>query len=289
MKKTYRGLLEIHIAVLFFGFAGLFGKFLAVPPALIVCGRTLFASIALAVALPLLKESVRINSSRDLFGFLMMGVILAVHWVTFFHSIQISTVAVGLLTFSTFPIFVTFIEPLFSRERIRRFDVVISVVVFLGLILVIPEFDLSNNITLGALWGTASGLTFAVLSILNRTFVARYSALTIALYQDAVACLILLPFAGSAALAANATEWGKIILLGVVFTALAHTLFIRGMVHVKAQLASVIASLEPVYGILLALVVLHEIPSAREIAGGVVIIGAIVYATRRTRGGGNVE
>ncbi len=278
-----RGLLEIHVAVLLFGFAGLFGKFLTVSPAVIVCGRTLFASIALAIALPLLKESIRIQSSRDLFGFLLMGAILAVHWVTFFHSIQISTVAVGLLTFSTFPIFVTFIEPLFSRERVRRFDIVISVVVFIGLVLVIPEFDLSNNITLGALWGTASGLTFAVLSILNRAYVARYPALTIALYQDAVACLLLLPFALRPALAVDATEWVKIILLGVLFTALAHTLFIRGMIHVKAQLASVIASLEPVYGIVLALVILGEIPSARELAGGVVIIGAIVYATRAGR------
>ena len=69
-------------------------------------------------------------------------------------------------------------------------------------------------------------------------------------------------------------------MLGVVFTALAHALFIRGMMAVKAQLASIIASLEPVYGILIALVVLSEVPSAREILGGVVIISAIVYATK---------
>lgn len=281
MKKTFRSLLEIHIAVMLFGFAGLFGKLLTAPPAVIVFGRTLFASIALTFALPLLKESARVKSWRDLFGFVLMGGILAAHWVTFFHSIQISTVAIGLLTFSSFPIFVTFIEPFFFNERIEVFDIVISLVVFIGLALVIPEFDLSNNITLGVLWGTISGLTFAILSVLNRKFVGRYSALTISLYQDAVACLLLLPFAGRAALAVDSTDLVQLILLGVVFTALAHTLFIRGMRVVKAQLASVIACLEPVYGILLALILLREIPSAREIAGGVVIIGAIMYATRR--------
>ena len=74
----------------------------------------------------------------------------------------------------------------------------------------------------------------------------------------------------------------QLVLLGVVFTALAHSLFIRGMVVVKAQLASVIACLEPVYGILIALAVLHEIPSFRELLGGAVIICAIVYATKRS-------
>lgn len=211
-----------------------------------------------------------------------MGVILAVHWVTLFHSIQISTVAIGLLTFSSFPIFVTFLEPIFFGERLRAFDILISLAVFLGLVLVIPEFDLSNNFTLGVLWGTFSGFTFAVLSILNRKFVANYSALTVTLYQAAVACLILLSFVGDSALSVTGRELGQLILLGVVFTALAHSLFIRGMRVVKAQLASVIACLEPVYGILIALAILHEVPSLREILGGAVIICAIVYATKRS-------
>ncbi len=212
-----------------------------------------------------------------------MGAILAVHWVAFFHSVQISTVAIALLTYSSFPIFVTFLEPFIYNERLRARDVLIALVVFGGLVLVVPEFDLSNNLTLGVIWGTFSGFTFAVLSILNRKYVADYSALVVTLYQDAVACLILLPFVGHTALSLTPGEWGGLILLGVVFTAVAHALFIRGMMAVKAQLASIIASLEPVYGILIALVVLNEVPSTREILGGVVIIGAIVYATRKSQ------
>jgi len=135
--------------------------------------------------------------------------------------------------------------------------------------------------TLGVIWGTFSGFTFAVLSIMNRKFVAEYSALTVALYQDGFACLLLLPFVGGSILTLSSGEWSWLILLGVVFTALAHSLFIRGMRTVKAQLAGMIACLEPVYGILVALILLHEIPSAREMVGGVVIIGSIVYATKK--------
>ena len=215
MYRTH-GLISIHLAVLLFGVAGLFGKLLSLPPSLIVFGRTLFASIALILVLPILKIRIRINSGKNVLGFVLMGAILAVHWVAFFHSIQISTVAIGLLTFSSFPIFVTFLEPLFFDERVRAIDILISVLVFIGLVLVIPKFDLSNNLTLGVLWGTFSGFTFAVLSILNRKYVTDYPALTIALYQDAVACLILLPFVMSSALSVSTWELSQLLLLGVV-------------------------------------------------------------------------
>ena len=169
-----------------------------------------------------------------------MGTVLALHWVTFFHAIQISTVAIGLLTFATFPIVVTFLEPLFFDERISLFDLFISVIVFFGLALVLPEFNLSNRFTLGALWGTFSGFTFALLSDLNRVFVAKYPALKLTFYQNAVACLLLFTlsqrFARGRCLpgtSLNSLYWG------VVFTALAHSLFIRGMRTVKAQLAGI--------------------------------------------------
>ncbi len=280
MNPKLRGHLAIHVAVLLFGVAGLFGKFLHISPAVIVLGRTLFASIALLAAAKTLKIDLSIRQTKDVGGFLLLGAILAAHWVTFFQAIQISTVAIGLLTFSTFPVFVVFLEPLFFREPIRRLDVAISLIVFAGLLLVIPDFDLGNNLTQGAVWGTISGLTFAILSILNRRYVSDYSPLTVALYQDGVACLLLLPIAGNALLQITPIELAQLITLGVVFTAVAHTLFIAGMEQLRAQLASLIASLEPVYGIGLAAILLGEIPSPRELLGGTLIIGAIIYATQ---------
>ena len=280
IKTRQRELISIHIAVLLFGVAGLFGKFLQIQPAMIVFGRTLFASGVLAAVLIILKSDLRVKNVRHLLGFACMGAILAVHWTSFFYSVQISTVAIALLTYSSFPIFVTFLEPFAFSEKLRFLDIAVSLVVFLGLVLIIPEFNLANNLTLGVVWGTFAGFTFAVLSILNRKFVAEYSALTVTLYQDGFACLLLLPFIGGSIFTLSTSEWSWLILLGVVFTALAHSLFIWGMRVVKAQLAGMIACLEPVYGILVALLLLQEIPSARELIGGVVIIGAIVYATK---------
>jgi drug/metabolite transporter (DMT)-like permease len=286
LNSRSKGLFEIHSAVLLFGVAGLFGKFLEVSPVIIVFGRTLFAWIALLVLLLILKEGLRVSSMRDLLGFLALGVVLAVHWLTFFHAIQISTVAIGLLTYSTFPVFVTFIEPVLFKHRLTPFDILMALIVFAGLLLVIPEYDLSNNLTQGVLWGTLSGFTFALLSVLNRKYVMRYSAMIVAFYQDLFACALLLPFVLAIRPAIGANDLLLLVFLGVVCTAVAHTLFIKGMLNVRAQVASIIASLEPVYGIVLAILLLREFPTFRIVSGGFVIVAATVFATMRSRNQG---
>lgn len=279
MTPKRHGLAEIHIAVLLFGIAGLFGKFLFLPPLVIVFGRTFFAALTLSAILYYSKTQIRTKSIRDFTVLILLGIILAIHWTTFFHAIQISTVAVGLLAFSTFPVFVTFIEPYFFKEKLRRFDMLTAGSVVLGLILVIPSLDFKNNITQGAFWGTTSGFTFAVLSMLNRKYVSTYPSIVIAWYQNWIATLILFPFLFFEDLSLQATDFALLAILGVFCTALAHVLFIKSLVHIKTQLASIIACLEPVYGIIFAFVLLGEIPALRTILGGCIILGTIAAAS----------
>jgi len=279
VKARRRGLFEIHLAVLFFGLAGLFGKLVSLPPTIIVLGRVLFATIFLSLVLLYLKQGIRLRQKQDYFFMALMGFILAVHWVTFFQAIQVSTVAIGLLTFSTFPVFVTFLEPIFFRERLELSDILVAFVTVIGVAFVIPEFEIENSMTRGALWGIASGFTFALLSIMNRKYVKEYSSIIVAFYQDSIATVVLLPFLFLAAPVFRLTDILLLSILGVIFTGLAHTLFIKGLASVKAQKASIIASLEPVYGIIAAILLLGAIPTLRVILGGVIILGAAFYAT----------
>ena len=205
-SKSRYSLIQLHVSVVLAGGAGLFAKFIAASPVVITCGRTLFGLHALAGAAALMRSSLRLHSRRDLFMLALSGTVLAVHWFSFFLSIQVSTVAIGLLAFSTFPLFVTFLEPLIFRERLHSYDVIIALVVVAGLFLVTPSRDISNHLTQGVLWGVLSALTYAVLSLLNRSSVRVYPALTVAFYQQAFAALCALPFAlrGPAAPAAAA-------------------------------------------------------------------------------------
>lgn len=270
-------LLEIHAAVFLFGFAGLFGKWLTLSPIIIVLGRVFFASIALAIILWIFKIPLKVTSEVKSFLFPLLGFILAVHWISFFHSIQVSTVAVGLLSFSTYPVFTTFLEPLFFKERIIKFNLLISAVCLLGVFLIIPRFALSNSTFVGVIWGTFSGLTFAVLTVLNRKLTRDHPSLMVAFYQNFFATIFLFPFIFLIRPTLSAPEITLLLILGVVCTAVSHTFFIDGMKFVKAQTASLVHTLEPVYGIIFALLILSEIPSVRTVMGGVVILSGQVF------------
>ena len=278
-SSTRLSLLQLHISVLLAGGAGLFAKFVQTSPAVITCARTLFGCAALAGAAALLKSGLRVRCRKDLLMLALSGAILAVHWFSFFVSIQVSTVAIGLLSFSSFPLFVTFLEPLVFKERLRRRDVVTAVVVVVGLVLVTPSWDLSDHLTQGVLWGVFSAFTYAVLSLMSRWYVRGYPTLTVAFYQQAFAALCALPFA----LRWQGTYTGQdvmlLIVLGVIFTGLAQGLAVASLRHLRAQTVGIAFGMEPVYGIVFAWLLLHEQPAARTLCGGSLIFGAVLWAS----------
>ncbi len=272
-------LLEIHAAVVLFGLAGLFGKWLTLSPFLIVLGRVFFASLALFVFFLFSRKSMKISPTRNHTVFILLGFILAVHWVAFFQSIQISTVAVGLLSYSSFPVFTTFLEPLFFREKIDLSSLLYALLCILGIFLIIPRFDLTDSVYRGVLWGLLAGFTFSILTILNRKLSQSYSSLLITFYQDLWATLFLLPFFFILRPHLEGRDILLLVILGIFCTALSHSLFIKGMRLIKAQTAALISSLEPVYGIVMALLILKEIPSLRTVLGGLVILGTTFTVT----------
>jgi drug/metabolite transporter (DMT)-like permease len=280
IKKNHRvGLAQIHIAVLLAGGAGLFAKLVSVSPVVLTAGRTLFGSLALLLFAMATSTSLRVGGARDLAALALSGVILAFHWFTFFLSIQVSTVAIGLLAFSTFPLFTTFLEPLMFGERLRRQDVLSAIIVTAGLILVTPSFDVGNQLTQGMLWGILSAFSYAVLSLLIRSYGGKYPAAAVSFYQQGFAALFLLPFAWQWQGTVSVPDLMYLVVLGVVFTALGQGLVVASLRHLRAQTTSVVFGLEPVYGILLAWLLLHEIPDARTLLGGSLICGTVLWTS----------
>ncbi|MGZ5452724.1 MAG: DMT family transporter [Candidatus Aminicenantales bacterium] len=283
MPPRSRSLAKIHLAVFLFGFPGLFGKWLAWPAVTIVFGRVLFACLALAAVMALGRASFRVTSRRDVLLLGLCGLVLAAHWTMFFKSIQVSTVAVGLLAYSSFPVFTAFLEPLLTKERWEPASLLYALVCVAGIALIVPGFDVSNAVVQGVVWGLGAGLSFSFLAVLNRGLASRHSSLTVAFYQDLVAGLLLVPAIWRTGLPRSGRDWALVAVLGIFCTALAHTLFIDGLKGAGARTASILSSLEPVYGILLALIFLGESPSLRTVSGGAIILAAALAATARAR------
>ena len=280
-KKPLRGSIEANIAVLFFGLAGVLGKLSVLPAPLIVLGRVVFAGIVLLVACFVQRVPLRPRQRRDGFLLVGQGALLALHWTAFFQSINVSNVAIGLLSFSSFPLFTSVLEPLLLKQRPSRIQIVAALLILPGIYLLVPSFSLRNHITLGVAWGLLAGATFALLSVANRWLGRGYPSLTISLYQDGVAALVLLPalFLASSAALWTLHELLILLILGVVCTALAHTLFIASMRKITAQSASLLASLEPVWGILFGILLLRDIPTFITLIGGAIILCATMLPT----------
>lgn len=278
-KSENKGLLSVHLAVLLFGVVGLFAKLVELPAVIIVLWRVIFSSAFLWCFLFFRKQRIRLLCRKDYGLMIGAGAILAVHWTSYMQAIQSSTVAVGILAFSTFPLFVTFMEPVLFHEKLRGFDLACAVGMLLGVLLIVPEFKLGNSMTQGVLWGILSAFTYAVLSLMNRRFTAVYQAAVVSFYEQVSAAVVLLPAMFALKPAMTGKDYAVLLVLGVVFTALAHSLFINGLRTVRVQTAGIISGLESVYGILSAFIFLGEIPGVREIAGGIVILGVAFLST----------
>jgi len=280
-------LAEVHAAVILFGFAGLFGKWVALPAVPLVLGRTIVAAAALAIVVAARRES-RAPFDVRLAG---NGAVLALHWTAFFAAIQISSVAIGLLGHASFPLFVLVLERMIHGLRWGRRELATGFLVTAGLVVLVPELSWTNRAVQGLALGLVAGFTFALLAVLNRRWAAARSAANVALWQNAWAALLLLPITLAAGDVPSITlrDAGALVALGVVCTAGAHTLFIASLRSVSAHTASVVAALEPVYGIALAWLLLGERPASRTLLGAALIVGAALLATRRAREADSVK
>jgi drug/metabolite transporter (DMT)-like permease len=271
----------LHIGALFFGLTGVFGKLAAsASPTIIVFGRAAFAVLALGLFASLARQAWQPLKAADLRRLLLGGVLLAGHWVSFFVAVKVSGVAIATLGFASFPAFTVILEGLLFRERIRRNEAILVVLVSIGLILVTPEFDLASEATTGLLWALLSGLLFSLLSLINRAGSGRLPAVQAALWQNLVVGLCLLPFAAPGLGGVTPMDWLWIALLGIFCTGIAHSLFVAALAVIKARTAAVVFGMEPVYGIAVAWVVFAETPTLRMLAGGALIIFAIVLSSR---------
>jgi len=278
--RAATALVALHVAVALFGFAALFGKWIALVPDELVLGRTIVAAVALRAVL--LWRSQRLT--KPTLAVVANGALLALHWVAFFAAVQVASVAIALLGFASFPVFVLLLERALHGRRATPLELFAVALVVVGLALLVPELTWASRDVRGLAWGIGAGFTFSLLALRNRDLVPEVGATPLALWQNAFAALCLLPIVALSAQATVPTprDVALIVLLGVFCTALAHTLFIASMLRVTAHTASVVSLLEPIYGIAWAALLLGEWPDARTVAGGTLIIGAAVLASSRS-------
>jgi drug/metabolite transporter (DMT)-like permease len=276
-----QSLFAVHLVAVLFGATGVLGEVMTADPAFITWGRALFAVVALALFGQLLLEQPRsslINHGR--WGMLLVsGVVLALHWVTFFISVKVGGIAIATLGFASFPAFITLIEWGLLREKVTRAEWVRLCLVSLGLLLITPSFELSNLGTEGLLWGLLSGVSFGVLAVLNRRYLSGVNAFAVAGLQNAVVFLVMSPWVVGSLNQISVVNWLWVAALGVLCTGLAHLLFVSSLRHLPARSAGLVVALEPIYAIAFAWWFFSQEPSLRTLLGAALIILTILSAS----------
>lgn len=278
-ENNKKSILFLHVAVMLFGFSGVLAQYVQVPAVLVAMGRVICSSLLLLAISLVKKDKLTLESKKDYALIIGTGVIMAIHWSSFFQAIQVSSVAIGTITFSTFPLFLTFMEPVVFKEKFRARSVISAVILLAGVYITVPEFSVENQVTVGILWGILCSFTYAIMTLGNRYFSKKYTGRIICLYEQGTAAIVLLP-----ALWLVKVEWRPVDIAGVaaigfVCTAIAYSLYVSAQKGVRAQTAGIISGMETVYGIIFAFVFLREVPTVRELIGGAVILGVALYSS----------
>jgi drug/metabolite transporter (DMT)-like permease len=258
MRKAF---LQLHAAVLLAGFTGVLGRLITLNEGLLVWYRLLISSFTLWILFFLRKKIVRI-SFFELLKIVGVGLIAALHWVTFYGSIKYANVSVALVCFSSIGFFTAICEPLVFRIKINIREVLLGLLV-IGGIYVIFRFDPQYKV--GIIIGIVSALLGSLFPIFNRGFLQRHAPETVTLYELSggfLALSIIMPFYlrlfPTKHLFPNAPDFFWLLVLSWFCTVLAFQLSMNALRKISAFTVNLSYNLEPLYGILLAFIVYHE-------------------------------
>lgn len=275
---------KLHFLVFLWGFTAILGKLVSIPAVEMVFYRTLLAAIGMGVVIVILRGSFKVDKS-DLIKMLLTGVIVASHWLTFFISGRISNPSTSLVGFATCSLWAAFIEPMVKKNKIQGVEVGLGLVVILGLYLI---FSFDFQYPMGLFLGILSGLTCAMFAVINSQLVTRVNSLTITFYEMIGACATVVVFFpvytsyfatdGQLHLAPSWSDWIWIAILSLVCTVYAYAVAINLTKKLSVFFIQLTLNLEPVYGIILALIVFgqSEVMSWNFYLGTVVILGAVI-------------
>ena len=255
-----KNLLLLHLVVLIFGFTAILGKLITIPSEQLVWYRMFFATLALAIYLLAKKKSFRMKREGVL-KTIGVGFIIAAHWIFFFEAIKQSNVSIALAATATGSLFTALLEPIFFKRKLHLYELLLGSIVILGLFFIF-QFETENSV--GIWLGVMAALLASLFTVMNGQLIKRYDSTRISLYElgggvIAISIYFLL-FSPSTLpnFQLSTSDWIWMLILAIVCTAFAFVASVKVMEELTPFTVSLSINLEPVYGILLALLIFGE-------------------------------
>lgn len=283
MLKEY---LKLNLAVLCISSSGVLVRSIDLPVETIIAIRSIIGGLFLWIILRT-KSGKPKNKMKFSKGVTATGVFLCLHWLFYFLSLKASNVATAMISLYTFPIMTVFLEPFFKSSKINTRHVLLGLLVLVGVLFLVPDRESLQTSMWGVIFGLLSALFYALRNLLLSNEVKHQDSLSLMVQQLLITALIMSP---SLFYMENPARIQDLILelliISVVTTAIGHTLFVQTLEKLRVSTASIISSIQPIYGILLAVLILNENPPLQTLIGGVLILATVViesYSSAREK------
>lgn len=274
-NNSIKNIIELNFSILLISSAAVFVRFITLDPTLISFWRGVIAFVILGTLLIFKRTSFKISNKKDRIRLLYSSILFALHWVTYFYALQVSSIAIGMLSLFTFPVITAFLEPFYFKTKFNKRHIILAIVVLIGLYIMAPEINFSNDSTKGIIAGVLSGLFFALRNLSMKSNSNKYGSSVLMFYQFLFIALVFMPFIFISDTSQTVRFAPYILSLGIISTAIGHTIFIKSLKNFNVSTASIIASSQPVYGILMGVLFLNEIPNYHTIIGGALILSTV--------------
>ena len=273
MTPKFNQLISLNLGLLCISTSGVFGRTLTLAPEVAIFWRCFFAVIILGLFLKLRGREFQIRTEDRRMIFLG-GLLMGIHWVTYFYSLSLAYVAIAILTLHTFPAMTAILEPLILKTKLRAYHLFLAALIIIGIYIITPSLDFHDNLVLAIFFGLLSALTYALRNIITRKVVKNYDGSNMMFMQLVVMSILTLPFLfiKSSAPLVEHGDWALIMALALFTTCIGHTLLVQNLKHYSAVSIGLMSSIIPVYGIMWPFIFLNEIPSRNVLIGGAVIL-----------------
>lgn len=284
MKAHFRDYLQLHFIVFIWSFTAVLGKLIQVPAMELVAFRTLFAFIPLGILMVIRRRNFIIGG-KEILKILGTGVLIALHWIFFFASVKVSTVSVCLAGMATATLWTSILEPVMGKRKIRMFEVLLGIVIIFGLY-VIFRFEFDHLV--GIIFAVFSAFLAALFFVINSKFAVRHDPYMVTFYEMVGAFLgttIFLPVYAywladdyTINLMASDTDYLYLLILALVCTVYPLAVSVELMKRLSVFSINLTINLEPVYGIMLAVIIFKEKEkmSAGFYLGTLIILLAVI-------------
>lgn len=284
MKNQHTNqLLLLALATLLISTSGALGKFIDLPPPVIIWLRCALGALFLFIFCKYKKINIKINSKKDIPTVVLSSVLLGTHWITYFYALKLSNVALGMLSLFTFPVITALLEPFFTKSKFNYVHIVLGLMVLIGIYILAPEFNFESSHVKGILLGVFSALCYALRNLILKQHIGNYNGTVLMLHQIVILSIILLPAMFLMDSSNIKTQFPYVILLALVTTAIGHSLFIHTLKYFSVSTASIINSVQPIFGIIIAFFFLKEIPTLNTFFGGALILATAIIESVRSK------